>query len=83
MPKRGLMPNETACESSQMPAVAPPGDSWRGLFFVSRATRGILTPFGVPLMYSALQSGVESGVESGVGSGVGLGSGVGSGVALG
>ena len=53
MPKRGLMPNETACESSQMPAVAPPGETAPDLFPVSRATRKILSPFGVPLMYSA------------------------------
>ena len=33
MPKRGLMPNETACESSQMPAVAPPGETASDLFF--------------------------------------------------
>ena len=56
MPKRGLMPNETACQSSQMPAVAPPGETAPDLFPVSRAARKILSPFGVPLMYSALQS---------------------------
>ena len=48
MPKRGLMPNETACESSQMPAVAPPGETAPDLFPVSRATRKILSPFGTP-----------------------------------
>ena len=52
MPKTGLMPNETACESSQMPAVAPPGETAPDLFPVSRAKRKILSPFGVPLMYS-------------------------------
>ena len=46
MPKRGLMPNETACESSQMPAVAPPGETASDSFPVSRATRKILSPFG-------------------------------------
>ena len=57
MPKRGLMPNETDCESSQMPAVAPPGETAPDLFPVSRATRKILSPFGVPLMYSAYAQG--------------------------
>ena len=57
MPKRGLMPNETACESSQMRAVAPPGETALGMFPVSRATRKILSPFGAPLMYSAYAQG--------------------------
>ena len=57
MPKRGLMPNETACESSRMPAVAPPGETAPDLFPVSRATRKILSPFGVPPMYSAYAQG--------------------------
>ena len=57
MPKRGLMPNETTCESSQMPAVAPPGGTASVVFSVSRATRKIRSPFGAPLMYSAYAQG--------------------------
>ena len=53
MPQRGLMPHETAGESSQMPAVAPPGETASVLFPVSRAARKILSAFGAPLMYSA------------------------------
>ena len=53
----GLCSTERPGESSQMPAVAPPGETASDLFPVSRATRKILSPFGVPPMYSAYAQG--------------------------
>ena len=54
----GLMSHETglcltdkAGESSQMLAGVAPGASASDHLLVSRATRKILSPFGVPLMY--------------------------------
>ena len=47
----GLCSTERPGESSQMLKGVPPGETASDLFPVSRATRKILSPFGVPLMY--------------------------------
>ena len=52
MPKTGLMPKNPENKTHHVPPVVTPEAAASDQLLVSRATRKILSPFGVPLMYS-------------------------------